>query len=72
MLELGLRGRNILGISLIRPLGTFVSLFAFSINRLVRILEKRVNGSVVITRFTRAVIKSRPLKRVGAEQVSHL
>jgi len=28
------------------------------------------DGSVVITRFTGAVIKSRPLKRVGAEQVS--
>lgn len=26
-------------------------------------------GSVVISRFTQAVIKSRPLKRVGAEQV---
>ena len=28
------------------------------------------DGRVVITRFTGAVIKSRPLKRVGAEQVS--
>jgi len=30
------------------------------------------DGSVVITRFTGAVIKSRPLKRVGAEQVGLL
>ena len=27
-------------------------------------------GRVVMSRFTQAVIKSRPLKRVGAEQVS--
>jgi hypothetical protein len=31
---------------------------------------RRADGRVVITRFTGAVIKSRPLKRVGAEQVS--
>ena len=32
-------------------------------------LTGRADGRVVITRFTGAVIKSRPLKRVGAEQV---
>jgi hypothetical protein len=32
----------------------------------------RLMGRVVITRFTQAVIKSRPLKRVGAEQVSSI
>jgi hypothetical protein len=32
--------------------------------------DERADGRVVITRFTGAVIKSRPLKRVGAEQVS--
>ena len=32
--------------------------------------DGRADGRVVIARFTGAVIKSRPLKRVGAEQVS--